>query len=73
MNIVSLHDFKAGQEALSKYKDLLTVEDLSDIFEVSKNTVYKEIKQGKFGSPIQIGRSLKIPKIYIIKHFFCGA
>ena len=55
---------------LSEYKDLLTVEDLSKIFEVSKNTIYKEIRSCKFGSPIQIGRAYRIPKMYIIKKFF---
>ena len=55
---------------LSEYKDLLTVEDLSKIFEVSKNTIYKEIRSGKFGSPIQIGRAYRVPKLYILKKFF---
>ena len=55
---------------LTKYKDLLTVEDLMEIFNVGKTTIYKELKQGKFGSPIQIGRAYKIPKNYIVKNFF---
>jgi len=53
--------------SLSNYKDLLSVQDLMEIFEVSKATIYKEIKSGKFGTPIQIGRALKIPKIYLLK------
>jgi len=52
---------------LSKYKDLLSVQDLMEIFNVSHVTIYKEIKQGKFGTPIRIGRCFKIPKIYIYK------
>jgi len=55
---------------LIKYEDLLSVDDLTEIFNVSKTTIYKEIKRGKFGTPIQIGRTFKIPKIYIIKKFF---
>ena len=55
---------------LDEYKDLLSVQDLMKIFGVSKTTIYKEIKQGKFGTPIQIGRAYKIPKIYIIKKYF---
>ena len=58
------------KDLLSEYKDLLTVEDLSKIFEVSKNTIYKEIRSGKFGNPIQIGRAYRVPKLYIIKKFF---
>jgi predicted DNA-binding transcriptional regulator AlpA len=55
---------------LIKYKDLLSVDDLMKIFNVSKATIYKEIKQGKFGIPIQIGRAYKIPKNYVLKKFF---
>jgi excisionase family DNA binding protein len=55
---------------LNKYKDLLSVDDLAEIFNVSKTTVYKEIKQNKFGVPIQIGRAYKIPKNYILKKYF---
>ena len=56
--------------ALSEYRDLLSVADLAKIFEVSKQTVYKEIKDGKFGTPIQIGRAFKVPKIFVIDRFF---
>lgn len=55
---------------LTEYKDLLSVKDLSIIFEVSKQTVYKELKEGKFGNPIQIGRAYKIPKIYVLQKYF---
>jgi len=55
---------------LAGYKDLLSVKDLMEIFEVSKQTVYKELKNGKFGNPIVIGRSIKIPKNYIIQRYF---
>ena len=55
---------------LTEYKDLLSIKDLIKIFEVSKSTIYKEIKQGKFGVPIQIGRAYKIPKNYILKKYF---
>ena len=55
---------------LSGYGDLLNVKDLASIFSVSEQTIYKEIKDGKFGKPIQIGRVYKIPKIYILRHYF---
>jgi hypothetical protein len=57
-------------ELLAGYKDLLNVEDLAGIFGVSKATIYKEIKDGKFGKPIRIGRTFKIPKIFVINMFF---
>ena len=55
---------------LLKYPDLLSINDLTEIFGVSKQTIYKEVKQGKFGKPIQIGRVYKIPKIYILNKYF---
>ena len=55
---------------LVKYKDLLSVKDLMEIFNVSQVTIYREMKEGKFGNPIKIGRAYKIPKNYIIKNFF---
>jgi len=57
-------------KVLQNYSDLLTVEDLSTIFDVSKNTIYKSVKDGKFGTPIQIGRAYKVPKTFVIKKFF---
>ena len=57
-------------DLLDGYRDLLNVNDLSKIFGVSKNTIYKELKAGKFGEPKQIGREFKIPKIYILQKYF---
>lgn len=56
--------------ALDEYKDLLSVDDLMKIFGVSKGTIYKELKKGKFGNPIRIGRTFKVPRAYIYKRFF---
>jgi len=58
------------KNVLSNYGDLLNIEELSTIFDVSKNTIYKSVKDGKFGTPIQIGRAYKVPKTYIIRKFF---
>ena len=55
---------------LTDYGDLLTVEDLAHIFMVSNKTIYKEMRSGKFGKPIQIGRAYLVPKVYIISRFF---
>jgi len=55
---------------LRNYKDLLSVQDLMEIFGVSKQTIYKNIKAGKFGKPIQIGRAFKIPRMYVWEKYF---
>ena len=70
-NTVSLEDYDINKDILFEYRDLLSVEDLSEIFNVGKATIYKSIKNGDFGKPIQIGRAYKIPKNYIIKKYFC--
>ena len=54
---------------LDEYGDMLSVDDLAEIFRVSKSTIYKEIKEGKFGNPINIGRALKVPRLYIWNRF----
>jgi len=58
---------------LEQYNDLLSVDDLAKIFNVSKATIYKEIKSGIFGRCIQIGREFRFSKVYIIdKLFLCN-
>ena len=58
------------QEVLVEYNDLLSINDLAAIFKVSKQTIYKEVRDGKFGTPFQIGRAYKIPKAYVINKYF---
>jgi predicted DNA-binding transcriptional regulator AlpA len=61
---------RGDKPALYDYKDLLTASDIAKIFDVSLQTIYKEIRVGKFGTPIKIGRAYKIPKIRIIQRYF---
>ena len=58
------------KEALAGYKDLLSVDDLCSIFGVSRQTIYKEIRRGKFGEAVQIGRAYRFPKTLIVQKFF---
>ena len=60
----------ANSTTLVGFGDLLSIDDLTKIFGVSKKTIYKEIKEGKFGVPIKIGRAYKIPKIYVLCRYF---
>ena len=70
MSLKKQQDNLCNTHILSEYRDLLSVQDLSCIFQASKHTIYKEIKDGKFGTPIRIGRAIKIPKIRILQKFF---
>jgi len=70
MSTESQEDHVKKPGILSEYRDLLSASDLSKIFNVGMDTIYREIKAGKFGSPIQIGRAFRIPKVYIIRKYF---
>ena len=56
--------------ALRDYNDLLSAADLSRIFNISMQTVYKQISKGTFGTPIKLGRAYMFPKIHILSTFF---
>ena len=57
---------------LDNYGDLMTVADLSAFLGVSKQTIYNEIKHGKFGVPLKFGRSYRIPKVYVSQRYLVG-
>ena len=58
--------------SLDRYNDLLSVTDLATIFDTTENTIYNEIKRGKFGAPIKIGRKYKVSKAFVFEKFFKG-
>lgn len=70
MNLASFEHYEYEPNVLMDYHDLLSIQDLATIFSVSAQTVYKELRNGKFGNPIRIGRAIKVPKAYIIKRYF---
>ena len=66
--IVDIHN--SENPVLSEYKDILSAEDLMSIFGVSKNTIYKEIRNGAFGIPTKIGRTYVVPKTNVLNKYF---
>lgn len=54
---------------LSKYPDVLTVNTLSTILQVSTTTCYSLIKNKEIRS-IRIGNQIRIPKIYLYEYLF---
>lgn len=69
--MITFHqDYPQSSDILCGYGDLLSTDELAKIFRVSKQTIYKEMRAGKFGEPIQIGRAYLIPKIHIIRKYF---
>jgi len=55
---------------LDKFNDLLSVKDLSQIFNVDRKSIYKEIQKGSFGVPIKMGNKFQIPKAFVLNKYF---
>ena len=62
----------AMAKTLDNYGDLMTAGELSAFLGISKQTTYKEIKQGSFGVPLRFGREYRIPKVYITQRYLGG-
>lgn len=58
---------KNTSKIFANYPDVLTVEDLSKMLGISTKTAYKLLKEKKIKS-ITIGRTYKIPKIYVLEY-----
>ena len=54
---------------LSSYPDVLTVNALSTILQVSTTTCYSLIKNNEIRS-IRIGNQIRIPKIYLFDYLY---
>ena len=72
MSFMGYKSNAARPAMLDGYNDLLSAKDLSELLGVSKQTAYKEIRNGKFGEPLKFGREYRIPKVYIIGRYFSG-
>ena len=58
-----------SNNVLSNYPDVLTVDTLSTILQVSTTTCYSLIKNKEIRS-IRIGNQIRIPKIYLYEYLF---
>ena len=59
-----------NMQPLSEFSDLMTVADIAKLFRISKQTVYKELRNGRYGATIKMGRAYFIPKTQILSMFF---
>lgn len=55
---------------LTDYSEMLDSADLAKIFNVSKDLIQDQMRQGYFGSLIVIGRRKRVPKSYVLDKFF---
>ena len=56
-------------EPLKDYKDVLTVQELRQVLNISRNTCYKLLQEGTIKS-IRIGTSYRVPKNYILDYIY---
>jgi len=61
-----------ASKTLDHYGDLMSVVDLAAFLGVSKQTIYSEIREGKFGSVLKFGREYRVPKVYIVQRYLGG-
>ena len=58
-----------ANKTLSSYPDVLTVDALSTILQVSRTTCYSLIRNKEIRS-IRIGNQIRIPKVYLFDYLF---
>lgn len=54
---------------LSAYADILTVDDIREIFRIGKNTAYDLLNSGDI-EVLKIGKQIRIPKINLLKYIY---
>ncbi len=66
-NSLEVYKMKNKNNIFSDYPDVVTVEQLSTMLGISTKTAYKLVKEKKIKS-VSIGRTYKIPKIFILDY-----
>lgn len=61
----------SGKEAyslmLKNYPDIMNIDDMCTVLNVSTKTGYKLLKEGKI-SAMKVGRTYRIPKIHVLTY-----
>lgn len=60
------------EKNLAEYGDILRPEDLQNILQIGRNTVYKYLVEGTIKS-IRIGNQYRVPKLYLIDFIYDGS
>ena len=55
------------ETVFKEYPDVLDIEQVSCILNISTKTAYKLVKEGAL-SCLKVGRKLRIPKIYLMQY-----
>lgn len=54
---------------LNSYADILTVDDIREIFQIGRNTAYDLLNSGAI-EVLKIGKQIRIPKINLLKYIY---
>jgi excisionase family DNA binding protein len=62
----------SSSSSLAEYPDLLTVGELQEVLRIGRNATYEAIRRNDI-AVVHIGRSIRIPKLAVIKFLSDGA
>ena len=71
MNTILISQTEAYTVMFKKFPDLLNIEEMCEILNVSTKTGYKLLKDSKIDS-IKVGRSYRIPKANLFSYLKIG-
>lgn len=54
---------------LSAYADILTVDDIREIFQIGRNTAYDLLNSGAI-EVLKIGKQIRVPKINLLNYIY---
>lgn len=63
----STSNYKIYNTVFQSYPDILNVNQVSEILNVSTKTVYRLLNEGALDS-LKVGRAYKIPKLYVLQY-----
>ena len=71
MNASSISQIEAYTVMFKNFPDLLNIEDMCEILNISTKTGYKLLKENKI-SGLKVGRSYRIPKANLFSYLKIG-
>ena len=71
MNISSISQIEAYTVMFKNFPDLLNIEEMCEILNISTKTGYKLLKESKI-SGLKVGRSYRIPKTNLFSYLKIG-
>lgn len=67
MNTNSISQQEAYRMLLREYPDIMNINQVSELLDISTKTCYKLLQEGKI-TCLKVGRSYRIPKIHLLTY-----